>query len=516
MEAASYFDKYLDVPRSGPADQWPFVLAFSPDGRYFFAGGDSHVFALDLSSKTELKLADPIRDALQHHFAFLAPDRLVSVDTGHADRSAILRFPSGEVLKTLTLAGRVTAATRGEFLLIRPITNWPVGLLDLTQGRITLASKTPALDAYDDMRVSELPNGDIGLFRGLTQKPEASVTLPASPLGGLMGAGISGDLGRVALSGHDRGGVWDATTGRRLTHVRGFMGANIEESSALYADFPARKEVRDGQLTSVDRLIARVDLASGSSSEVVTIGETAAELKSRYYATMTPAKPDEWDRNVTLDVRDVATNAVLWSRRFENQPPWMFYDIASDRAVFEWDASSAGAKMLLKEDATLRQALDAPEMKDGASLIEVLRLADGRPVGRLVVATGRKAELEARGYYIRRVQTVVTSGDLVVALDRNNQAAVFSLSDGKRRGTLFGRFAVVSEQAGLIALQNAAGELQCYDAKTLERRAQLHLGSRIRLARFSADGRRLLVVTSDQVARLLDVKALTGAEPASK
>jgi len=66
--------------------------------------------------------------------------------------------------------------------------------------------------------------------------------------------------------------------------------------------------------------------------------------------------------------------------------------------------------------------------------------------------------------------------------------------------------AVVSDAAGLLALQNAAGELQFYDSKTAARKADVHLGSPVRLARFSADGRQLL---ADQVARLLDIEALS-------
>jgi predicted Zn-dependent protease len=486
-----------------------FQLAFSPDGRYFVAGANSHVVAVDLSSKTDVKLADSVRDAFQRRFAFLGTDRLVTVDTKHPEQSAILRFPSGERLKTLTLAGRVTAATHGESLVVRPIQDWPVGLLDLTAGRITMAAKTPALDVYDDARVSELPNGDVGLFRGLTREPEASVTLPVSPLGALRGAGVSADLARVALSGRERGGVWDTVTGRRITHIRGFQGADIENPSTLYADFPARKEIRDGKLTLIDRMIARVDLTTGTSAGVLTIGAAAADLKSHYYVTLTPEQPDDWNRNITLEVRDIATSTVLWTRRFLNQPPWLFYDLASGRLVFEWDISSAEARAQIKADANLRAALDAPEMKVGASLLEVIELQDGKPAGRLLVSTGRTAAEDELGYYIRRIQAVASSGDVVVVLDRNNQAIVYSLSAGKRIGTLFGRFAVVSDAAGLLALQNAAGELQFYDSKTAARKADVHLGSPVRLARFSADGRQLLVVTADQVARLLDIEALS-------
>jgi hypothetical protein len=493
-----------------------FELAFSPDGRYFLAGANDHEVVVELSSKAEVKLPDSIRQALRQQFTFLGTDRLVTVDQKHSEQSAILRFPSGELLKKLPLGGRVTAATHGDALLLRPIKDWPVGLLDLAAGRVTLAAKTPALDAYDDARLSELPNGDVALFRAGRPEAEASVALPVSPLGTLKGASVSADLRRVALSGRDRGGVWDTTTGHRLVHVRGFTGADIEDESNLYADFPARKETRDGKPIAIERAIDRVDLATGSASDVLTVGEAVAELQSRYYATLTPEKPGELDRNVTFEVRDVAKTSPLWTRRFSSQPPWMFYDLASSRLIFEWDVASPDAKAQIKIDATLRSAAESPELKDGASLLEVIGLQDGKTLGRLLVATGRNAEQSARGYYIRKIQTVLSSDDAVVVLDKRNQAMVYSVATGKRLGTLFGRFATISERAGLIGLQNAAGVLQCYDSKTLEQKAELHLGSRIRMARFSADGRQLLLLTADQVVRLLDVDVLTSRDLAAK
>jgi predicted Zn-dependent protease len=498
-----------------PRDIEIFELRFSPDGRYFVAGG-SHPVVVDLTSKAEAQVSENARNAFRQQFAFLGADRVVTVDAKRSDHSAIVRFPSGEPLVTLTLGGHVSAATHGNALLLRPIKDWPVGLLDLTAGRVTLASKTPALDAYDDTRVSELPNGDIGIFGAASREPMASVTLPVSPLGAVRWAIVSPDLERIAISGRDRGGVWDTTSGHRLVYVHGFWGADVEQPSTLFADFPARKEVRDGKPVPIDRKIARVDLATGSVTDLVTVGEAAADLQGRYYATLIPEKPGEWDRNVTFDVRDVETNGSLWTRRFIAQSPWIHYDVANGRLTFESDAGSAEAKAQIKLDATLRSALDSPDLKNGASLLEVVSLKDGKTLGRLLVATGRNGELNATGHYTRKIQTVVSAGDTVIVLDKSNQAIVYSMSSGKRLGTLFGRFAVMSDPLHLIAIQNNSGELQCYDARTLEHKGQAHLGSRIRLARFSGDGRQLLLVTADQVARVLDTDPLISQSDGTK
>ncbi len=498
---------------AGRGDLSLFQLTFSPDGRYFLVGGQPHDVAFDVSSRSEVKLPDHMRQALRRQFVFLGADRGVVVDKGHAEQSAIVGFPSGDVIRTLTLGGRATAATRGDFVMLRPVNGWPVGLMDLTSGHLVLAAKTLPLDVYDDLRLSELPNGDIGLFRGLSKAPDSSVALPVSNVGGLMGVAVSDDLTRVALSVGSRGAVWATDTGSRLGLMRGFRGGFLDEPGAFYADFPKRQDVREGKLTEVDRLFARVELASGNASQTLA-PSGPVRLAGRVYATYTPAKPGQWDRDITFAVQDVRTNAVLWTRRFANEMPHVYYDVSNQRVIFDWDLDSAEGKAQLKADAALRAQAGAPELQDGALLLEVASLADGTVGGRVLVAAGRPGPEVAWGYYLRKVQSAVSAANLLAIADRSSQVLVYS-TGGKRLGSVFGRFAVVSP-TGLLVVQNAEGELTIYDGQTLERKASLLLPSRVRVARFNADGSRLLLVTADQTARLIDTAALLNADTAAK
>jgi hypothetical protein len=77
---------------------------------------------------------------------------------------------------------------------------------------------------------------------------------------------------------------------------------------------------------------------------------------------------------------------------------------------------------------------------------------------------------------------------------------------------VFGRLAILSEKAGLLCVQNEAGIVACHDARSLERVAELTFPRAVRLARFSEDGTRLVLLTADQVVHVLDAAALRRSE----
>jgi len=108
-------------------------MQFSPDDHYFLAGHrDEHV-AIDLSDRKEISLPSSIRGMLGGGFAFLGPDRILAIDAGSPAKSPIVRFPSGERLDRVSLAWglHLCAATRGNYLLVGPLKEQPLGLLDL-------------------------------------------------------------------------------------------------------------------------------------------------------------------------------------------------------------------------------------------------------------------------------------------------------------------------------------------------------------------------------------------------
>jgi hypothetical protein len=492
----------LEVWQDGTIDKVKFEyfqLAFFPDSRYFVVGNPTGETVIDVAGRIEAKLPGAIRRAFRQKFTFLGSDRVVTVDPERPERSSVLQFPSGELVKRLTLGSGVTASSHGDYVILRPIKDWPVGLVDLSTGKIVMASKTEAFDSYDRQHLSERPNGEIGLFALDAQRPIAVATLPRARLGTLSAAEITPDLKWIAMSGRDRGGIWNLETGTRVSHVLGFRGAFLAPDGGVYADFPKHTQVREGKPLEQPRTIVRVDIGTGRTRAHVTVEEEHATLRNRYLCALKPSRKDDMTRDVMLEIRDVETGAALWSRKFSKDVPWQYTDVANGRMILEWPLASPSAEDAIDGNPRLREAVRSAKLKDGDAYLEVLNLADGQVIGRLVVNTGRDRS---------RIKRVVSSGDAVVVSDRHNQVLVYSLLSGERRGTMFGNFAVVSDRSRLIGVQNDVGELKFFDLDTLAPKGQIRLSTEIRAARFSADGTRLLLVSADQMARVLDTQAL--------
>lgn len=139
-------------------------LGFSPDARYFAAGKNYSALAVDLNTRSAVSLPGSLKRLLGGGFAFIGPDRLIGVNLYEAEKSAIAQFPSGEVISKLTLGNqRLAAPGRGEYVLLRPIDKYPVGVMDLKTKKIFMANKKEAFDIYDRVHVSEKRNAELAL-----------------------------------------------------------------------------------------------------------------------------------------------------------------------------------------------------------------------------------------------------------------------------------------------------------------------------------------------------------------
>jgi Tol biopolymer transport system component len=145
--------------------------------------------------------------------------------------------------------------------------------------------------------------------------------------------------------------------------------------------------------------------------------------------------------------------------------------------------------------------------KEGDYFLEILDLRNGAPLGKLLIETGK-------GSF--RLSTVFAAGNWVIISDTQNRVLVYSLKTGEMKGRVFGSFATVSPVAGLLCVENESGQLTVYSLETMEKRDQFTFSSPVSLIRFSQDGRRLFVLTSNQVAYQLDVSSLVNSSSAVK
>lgn len=496
-------------------------MAFSPDARHFVAGylGPdnissgrhlTYVEGFELATRRKISLSNSIQRLIVGGFSFMGSDRLIGMNHEDYKKSGLVAFPQGQMLEEFPIRGRVEAPTMGEYVLIRPVKDYPLGVMDLKTKIIFKSNKQPALDIYGEVFVAEMRNGELGLYRMEKSQIVATTLLSNFNLGRLNVAELSSDMKWLAVSGRSRGGVWNLDKGEAALYLRGFRGGHLSDDGYFFADFP--------KYEAAERNVARFRLATGEVAPGPKIEAYAARQASQYLIVTKSAKADakrgegkagekeeekevdrgRYNKNVILEVSDARTMTLLWSKPHPKEAPRIWAAPQHNTIALIWDVSDDAAKAEINSDSQLTQQLATMKEKEGDYFVKILDLQTGNTLGKLLVETGK-------GSF--RLANVYAAGDWVVASDTQNRVIVYSLKSGVQLGRVFGGYATVSQAAGLLCVENEIGKLAIYDLKTMDKRDEFVFSSPISMLRFSPEGKRLFVLTSNQFAYLLDVSA---------
>ncbi len=496
--------KYL-ILKGGPA----FTMDFSSDGRYFLAGISHFTFGYDLKEKQELKLPGSLKTIMETAFAFMGPDRVLGVDGDQGYDSKIVRIPSGEVIQSGLHIGplAIQAPSAGEFAIVRPLIETPAGLMDLKLNKIFLASKTDALDVYDGTWVSERSTGEVALYRRPQTTPIAATTLPRAPLGSTLATVFSPDLSMLAVSDRSRGRIWDLS-GTGTWGLAAFRGTWLERNGALI-DFAApnrfrklrTKGVSEKELVKEENdkqgdTIATIDLVKPAMAEVVKYQkrQRVDSVGSTYLVLSAKDADEHPGRDVTMEVHDFRTGQMLWSRQFKRMPEYG-WNPTENILILAWDLSTRAAKDEIKQDPEAARLVSAIDDKEQSYFIAALDARTGNPIARFPIDTGK-------GSF--RIKDMNPSGNYLVFADTNDRLLIYNLQ-AKRIGQFFGKAPAVSAKAGLLAAEREPGRITIYDLSNMAQRQELTFNCPILYAQFSADGRRLGILTEKQDVYIVDV-----------
>lgn len=471
------------------------TMRFSPDGHYFIASStDDEVLAYDLNSEKPVPLPGAIKKFLTKEFVFIEPDRIAGINSVHPNESAIVKFPTGDIVEPLTLGiQNLEAPAHGGYLMLRPIDKYALGVLDLQTKKIFMADAQNAFDVFDGTAIVTHLNGQIALKSLSTKQETANVNLPRGPLAPLRAIALSSDFNWLAISERSRGGVWDLAKSERPFYVRGFQGAYFTPDGSLYADFP--------KFQDSDRAIGQFNLASHSAKPAYKIAEkNAYQLGSLLLVTKPNKKDGNMREDVTLDLRDSITGNTLWTRQFPNEAPVVQVSPDFKTVLVRWNFSSLAAKNELKGNPEIARLIEKIKRTDSDYLVEVLDAQTGKLINAITVDTNN-------GSF--RPQSIFAVGERLVLSDNLNRVVIYSLSTGKQLAKAFGRAPEVSESSALLAAENELGQLNLFDLATMVKRDELRFPSPIAMKQFSADGKHLFVLTAAQTAYVIDVAQLS-------
>jgi hypothetical protein len=491
-----YFLLFLDVV-SDDIHNRVVTMRFSPDSHYFVAcTHDDTTDAIDLTTMKPILLPGSLKRLMTYEFVFMGPDRIAGVNINNPEKSAIMKFPTGEMVEELAMGTQnIAAPTRGNYLLLRPVKNFPLGVLNLETKKIFITSKEPSFDIYDAVAVVQRIDGEIALKTVTDNLQIAKVQLPRGPLAPLRAMALSPDLKWLAVSEKSRGGVWDLINNQRVFYVRGFGGAFFGADGAVYADFPKFEET--------GRQIGKLDLANRVATQGVKLEESAVRQRGPFLVITTSNKKNGiLNRDVTEEVRETVSGKSLWSRTFPHEAPRVYVEPDTGTFALEWSLTSASAKAEMESNTDLAKKTQSVRREDTNLLVEVLDGKTGKYQGGVAVDTNKNSF---------RISDIFAAGNTLVISDSQNRILTYSLSTGEQIGKTFGRAAEVSTASGLIAAENELGQLLLLSLSSLEKRDELIFNSPIAMKHFSDDGKRLFVLTAAQTAYVLDVSALAGS-----
>jgi len=149
--------------------------------------------------------------------------------------------------------------------------------------------------------------------------------------------------------------------------------------------------------------------------------------------------------------------------------------------------------------AGMRDRYRQLDVKRHAMMLEVVDARSGKTRADVLVDTGEGS------FYLNRGATA--AGDHLAVSDSENRILVYSLTSGAIVRRFFGDSATLSPDGLAIAIHVAPGRLELRSLPSGELRRDLTFATDVAFVRFSADSRRVLALTRDQTAFVIDASA---------
>jgi WD40 repeat protein len=459
------------------------TTSVSPDGNTLLTGPGQFRLALDLRTRTPIKLGGALQDSyFGNSYYFSGNDKVVLFTASATTKSGTFSFPEGKRIETLPGALPWARPTTGSDLVVtRGPEGTPLALADVHSGKYVVGVKNEALDVLQETLLSETVDGSLALFpiHSTDAKAGERTRLSQSPLAGTRTIAFSPDGRYVAVSGRSRGGVWDIQSGKQATLIRGFSHAWWNSQGDLYVQFYARDKDHPAVMGLLNpHKNSSKYLTYKLPDETNLLRGHLLELKSQ-------------KKTATLTAYSPADLSVQWTREFDEGQPAYTVNTGNEELIFSYFLQSPPAKEILRSDSSLKAEADGIKQKQSGRLIEVINSADGKVTARAIV----EVPLTYQG-----VNGFDRVGDQLYLSVGDNRTIVYSLATGAQVRQIFGHLVAADQTTGIICTFNRRDETIVSD-KTGAELQHLALPSPLRFARLENGGTQLTVLTADQHVR---------------
>jgi len=488
-------------------------LLATPDSKYLLLVAGDRVSAWDLALRQPIALGGKLQKLSQARMSFIGPGQLYAIFQPKGPGmyvADVMTFPEGKIVKETELANQeVQPVTKGNALIVSPLKDYAVGLLDPIQEKVLTAASLPAIDEYDSTVALEDAMGGVAMAQiGTPGSKHIPLSLGQLPVP--TAAVFSSDGKYLAVSMKNRAMIWNLETGKQVKLVRPFRSAWIDSNDRLVGLFPqfmkldpaelqlalepfastnlAKLEDTDRQLRELEYSLKPMDKMEASEHRGLQIDRNA--LGQITFRTGKDIPPD---RHVTLEVKNMRTQAAAWSRDYPNEAPacWPAED---NRLILAWDVNTLTARSELGRLPELVKQENALKDKKTGLLVETVNPESGAPLEQVVVP---EADL-SRGWSDTR--NVMVSGKFVIAGGEDRATGIYRLEDGAKVGDFIGSAVASNATLGLIAAVNRENEILLVDENSGNELRRLSFASPVRLTEIeSGKENLLLVLTADQV-----------------
>jgi WD40 repeat protein len=486
-------------------------IHFSPDAKMLLARSQKNFFAVDIVARKSFEPPGAIQKLMAGAVALQTSDRIIAVENAKGypgEQATILSLKNAEALGNLSFsARRLEMATNPRFVL--PYNVSPDGpsaaAFDLDQSRPLETPPAVALDIHGDELAVSTQNGSIALYRIGERNLLANLPLPLPSLPPLRSASVTPNADKLAISVDGVGAVFDVAAGQRVTTLAKFSAVNFLGPNGAWLLFPGFYE----DLAH----ISLVDVSKGTVSPSWEVGKEE-QLRSGgfvllHYSPLQGMSIGPGDipepgmaPPYTLRARDPATGKELWNREFKDNPPTPFADPQGERLVLGWKAKSSEAKSGASRNPATREILKNSKLTDRDSFFEVLDARSGNSVGGVLVMAGSGAA---------SFDAAFSAGNTLILEKDGSRVSLYSLRDGQLKARLVGFRPSVSKESNLLALDLGEGRLGIFDLSTGTKLDEQIFPEALAYTHFSAEGKRLFVLTEHQSAVILDVSNVRSA-----